>query len=246
MRGSTLAIPDGALRISMGEDRSLKAEITEFRAAIQVWTSWLVIAFARLEDTRAARGRLQEATANSDDTAESLALDEEFQGSLQTISAAVFALDAFYGVIRSMITLDEAERDARKQNNTTRPAWIADAVIRGSRVPNKAAKAVAKNIHLIYKLRDGAVHPRFVAEEFGIHPGLNQRVPKYYIDYALESSEGVVAAAVEAIMWVTDRPKLRNAAISGYAPAASALLHEIVDKFLSYKAEGPFTTRADQ
>jgi hypothetical protein len=140
MRGSTLTIPEGALRISISEDGSVKSEITHFQASIQTWTSWLVSAFARLGDTRAARKRLTEAITNTDDTAENMALEEEFQGSLQAISAAVFALDAFYGVIHTMIPLDKSEKDARQQNNTARAAWVADAVLRASRMPNQVEK----------------------------------------------------------------------------------------------------------
>jgi hypothetical protein len=62
-----------------------------------------------------ARERLAQATDNSDDAAESVALDEEFQGALQTISAAVFSLDAFYGVIQTMVTLDESDKKARRK-----------------------------------------------------------------------------------------------------------------------------------
>ncbi len=177
MRGSTLTIPEGALRISISEDGSVKSEITHFQASIQTWPSWLVIAFARLGDTRAARKRLNEAITNTDDTAENMALEEEFQGSLQAISAAVFALDAFYGVIHTMIPLDKSEKDARQQNNTARAAWVADAILRASRMPNQVGKTVSKNIRTAYKLRDGAVHPRFLAEGYGIHPGLNQLAP---------------------------------------------------------------------
>jgi hypothetical protein len=184
-----------------------------------------------------------EATTNNDDTAESAALDEEFQGSLQTISAAVFALDAFYGVIHTMITLQESEKKARQQKGTGRATWVADAIGRASRMPNRVRKAVARNIHTAYKLRGGAVHPHFRAEEYGIHPGLNQAVPKYYIDYTLETSSAILAAAVEAIMWVADHPQPRNATVTAYAPTASALLHEIVDELLTYEPDGPFGPR---
>jgi hypothetical protein len=240
MRGSTITIPDGGLRISIDEDGSLKPEITQLQASIQVWTSWLSVAFTRLDDTRLARKRLTEATAHNDDMAESAALDEEFQGSLQTISAAVFALDAFYGAIHTMISLSQSEKDARQQNNAGRAVWVADAVLRASRIPNEAAKTVARNIRMAYKLRDGAVHPRFLAEEYGVHPGLNQAVPRYYIDYTLETSTAILSAMIEAIMWVTDHPKPRNTAVTAHASNASLLLHEIVDKFLTYAEGGPF------
>jgi hypothetical protein len=44
-------------------------------------------------------------------------------------------------------------------------------------------------------------------------------------------------------MWVTDRPKPRNATVTAYAPSASTLLHEIADKFLTYATDGPFTSQ---
>jgi hypothetical protein len=240
IRGSNLTIPAEGLRVSFGADGSLRPEITRVQASIQIWKNWLVIAFARLRDTSAARKRLVEAAANNDDAAESVVLDEEFQGSLQTISAAVFALDAFYGVIDTMITLKGSEREARRQKGTGRAKWVADAIGRASRMPNEARKTVAKNIRVAYGLRDGAVHPHFRIEEYGIHPGLNQAVPKYYIAYTLETSQAILAAAVEAIMWVADHPQPRNATVTAYAPTASRLLHEIVDEFLTYEPGGPF------
>jgi hypothetical protein len=243
IRGSTLTIPEGGLQLSLDKDGSPKLEFTRIQASIQTWTSWLIIAFARLNDTRLARKRMDEATANGDDAAESVALDEEFQGALQAISAAVFALDAFYGVIHAMIVLGKSEKEARQQNGVGRATWVADAICRASRMPNKAKKTVTKNIHTMYRLRDDAVHPRFIAEEYGIHPGLNQLVPKYYIDYTLETSSRIVAATVEAIMWVTDRPQTRNIKVSAYAPGASSLLHKIVDEFLTYETGGPFSSK---
>jgi hypothetical protein len=231
------------LRISIGEDGTPKLEITRVQASIQTWANWLFIAFARLGDTRAARKRMAEATVNNDDAAESAALNEEFQGSLQAISAAVFSLDAFYGVIHNMIVVQESEKKARQHKGTGRAKWVADAICRASCMPNEARKTVAKNIHSAYKLRGGAVHPHFHAEEYGIHPGLNQAVPKYYMNYTLETSSDIVSAVIEAIMYVADRPQLRNTTVAAYAPTASALLHEVVDEFLTYSPDGPFHRR---
>jgi hypothetical protein len=243
IRGSTLTVPDGGLQLSLDKDGSPKLEFSRIQASIQTWTSWLIITFARLNDTRLARKRMAEATANDDDAAEIVALDEEFQEALQTVSAAAFAMDAFYGVIHTMIVLGESEKEARQQSDVGRATWVADAICRASRMPNMAKKTVTKNIHTMYRLRDSAVHPRFIAEEYGIHPGLNQLVPKYYTDYTLETSSCIVAAAVEAIMWVTDRPQTRNIKVNAYAPGASSLLHEIVDEFLTYETGGPFISK---
>lgn len=42
-------------------------------------------------------------------------LIEEYRACLQAISAAVFALDAFYGVIAGMVPVPGAEKAARKR-----------------------------------------------------------------------------------------------------------------------------------
>lgn len=240
MRGATLTIPPGALRISADEDGTLKAELTHFEGAIQTWTDWLSIAFARLQDAKNARKRLTAATKKEDESGENAALSEEFQSSLQAISGAVFALDAFYGVIESMIRIPDSVRASRQRNNEGRAVWVSDAIGRASRLPNDMRKSVDKNIHAVYRLRDGAVHPSYDSQQFFVHPGLNQGVHKYYADYTLESTAGVVAAVAEAIMCVTDRPQPRNKAVTEYAPGASTLLHEIVDGHLNYSPSGPF------
>lgn len=237
-----LTVPSGGLEMTFAKKGSLSFQM-KLKVSIQVWVNWLDIAFARRDDTESARKRMNEATANADDAAESAALNEEFHGALQTISAAVFALDAFYGLISTMITIDEREKDARRRNNTGRASWVADVICRASKIPNDKKKTLIKNIHVAYDLRDGAVHPDFKPEDQGIHPGLNQLVPKYYIDYTLENSTNILLAAVEAIMFVADRPQAKNPEIAAFSSTASSLLHEIVDGRLTYEDSGLFSSK---
>ncbi len=243
IRGSLLTVPSGGLEVSLDEKGSPKFQM-KLQVSIQVWVNWLVIAFARRGDTEIARNRMNEATASADDAAESTALNEEFHGALQTISAAVFALDAFYGIISTKITIDEKEKEARRRKKTGRAAWVTDAICRASRIPNEKKKTLINNIRVAYQLRDDAVHPYFKAEDQGIHPGLNQPVPKYYIDYTLETCTNILLAVVEAIMFVTDRPQTKNPEIVAYSSSVSSLLHEIVDEFLTYDVSGPFSSRS--
>jgi len=51
------------------------------------------------------------------------ALEQEFRSSLQVVSAAVFALDGFYGVIQEHVGIAAAELAARRANRTSRPKW---------------------------------------------------------------------------------------------------------------------------
>jgi hypothetical protein len=234
-RGATFVIPAGALRISIGDDGMPAMEVTHVQAAVQTWPDWLSIAFTRLGDVKAARRRMIGAVAAGDDAAETASLTEEFQASLQAIAAAVFGLDAFYGVICEMVNIPDAEKDARRRAG--RAVWVADAIGRASRMPNDVRKTMSENVHTAYGLRDGAVHPPFLVEPYAIHPGLNQAVPQFYSHYTLELSHGAVSWAAEAIMWVVDRPQPRNPAVCAYAIGASDLLHAVVDEHLTYDPE---------
>jgi len=242
-RGSTFVIPAGALRISLDDDGTPAVEVTSVQAAVQTWPDWLSIALARLGDVRAARRRLIGAVAAADGAAESEALAEEFQASLQTIAAAVFALDAFYGVICHMINVPKADKLARRQRRAGRAVWVADAIGRASRTPNDVRKTMTESVRTAYQLRDDAVHPHFVAEPYAVHPGLNQAVPQLYAHYTLELSHGAVAWAAEAIMWVVDHPQPRNATVCAFATGASDLLHGVVDEHLTYDPGAPVGRR---
>jgi len=230
-RGATFVIPAGALQISL-EGAGVRAmEVTHVEASLQTWPDWLEIAFARLTDVREARRKLVELRGASG-ACESEALAAEFHAALQAISSAVFALDAFYGVIRDMVPLSQTEKDARRRSRASRAAWVADAIGRVARMPNANRKAMAKSVRLAYELRDGAVHPRHIAEPCAIHRGMNVAVPSYYARYTLETSDGAVGWATETMMWVVDHPQPRNRAICDFAVAAGDLLHGVADKHL--------------
>jgi hypothetical protein len=77
-RGVTFIIPVGALRISVGDDGKRSAEVTHVQAAVQTWPDWLIIAFTRLGDVKAARKRMTASFAAGDEAAETEALTEEF------------------------------------------------------------------------------------------------------------------------------------------------------------------------
>lgn len=240
-RGTTFIIPAGALQITHDGEGRRSMEVTHVEAAVQTWPDWLEIAFARFDDVRDARRRLLEARESG--TAEVAALANEFHAALQAISAAVFALDAFYGVISEMVPLSDAEKEARRRSRAGRAVWVADAIGRAARMPNEVRKLMTKSVHTAYVLRDGAVHPRHSAEPYAIHPGLNQAVPQFYARYTLETSQGAVSWAAEAIMWVVDRPKPRNRAVNDFAGSASDLLHSVADEHLTARPGAPVGPR---
>jgi hypothetical protein len=238
--GATISIPEGAILLGTAEDGTPVMNIAAVYSSAMVWQVWLELAFGHLQDTKAARERLTAAAAVGDYEAEGVALAEEFSGSLQAISAAVFALDAFYGVIQSMVVVPEAEKEARRRNRAGRDVWVADAINRASRMPSHVARTLRQSIHTAYQARDGAVHPRTVMGDFAWHPAVpNAPVPQLYADYVLEGSASIVPMVTEAMMWVTDRPARRNEAIGAFASVASGILHRVADPHVKIDPASP-------
>jgi hypothetical protein len=242
--GATFTIPAGAIQLSVDQNGASRLQITEVHSSVQTWPDWLAIAFNCLKEASTARKRLTAATSAHDRDAESEAITDEFKASLQTMTASVIALDGFYGAICDMVPVSPAVREERQRKESGRAVWVADAIIRASRMPGAVQKTLTKDIHTAYKARDTAVHPKVKTGRFAHHPALpGAPVPQLYADFIVEASQGLVQLTVEAIMWVTDHPQPRNAAITAYAPTASEMLHRIVDPAITIDPQSPLARR---
>ena len=238
--GSSFIIPADTLQLSLDKTDAPQVRITEIHSSVQTWPDWLTIAFGRLKEARAAREQLILAFSIHNNDAENEALTAEFKASLQAVAASVIALDGFYGAIRDMVPISPTIADERRQNQAGRAVWVADAIIRASRMPNAVRKTLAKDIHTAYKARDTAVHPKVEVGRFAHHPALpGAPVPQLYADFIVEAARGLIQAVVEAIMWVTDHPQPQNAAITAYAPTASEMLHRVVDPLITIDPNSP-------
>jgi hypothetical protein len=241
--GGTVALSASRVR---DKDGSVRLQGSVDYGLVQTWPNWLAISFDSLQVAeRAWRLIPQVAPGDADALAAANLLVQEYQASLQTISAAVFALDAFYGVISGMVTVPEQEKVARQTSNAGRAVWVVDAIIRASAgMPNSARQALKVGIHNAYKARDLAVHPAHTPEPMALHPRLEASlVPKRWIDYSFESSMKPIYWCVEAMTWVVDYPQSQITNLAAWAPIASKLLHRIIDPFIELDNSSPLALR---
>lgn len=243
-RGSTLMIPAGGLVISIGENGLPTMDVQEFRLASSTWLDWLHIALERADDVKAARKALTKAVTSGDEAAENDALERELRTSLQVVTAAVSGLEGFYGLIEPHIEISAEERAARRRKRTGRAIWVADGIFRAARIPGGMRSVLRKNLISTYKARNLAVHPEDAPRLPVIHPVLRQMVPSYLATFTWETSAGVIATCVEAILWVLDRPRPSKGTIFELSESASALVHELADPRLTFQAGGLLKPKA--
>ena len=242
-RGSTLMIPAGGLVISIDENGLPAMDVEEFRLASSTWIDWLHIALERIDDAKAARKALVAAVESGDEAAENDALERELRTSLQVVTAAASGLEGFYGLIEPHIEIGAEERAARRRKRTGRAIWVADGIFRVARIPGGKRSVLRKNLIGTYKARNLAVHPEDAPRLPVVHPVLQQMVPSYLATFTWETSAGVIATCVEAILWVLDRPRANEGPIFELSESASALVHELVDPRLTFRADGLLTPK---
>src|SRR5688572_28403227 len=92
-RGSGLRIPAGGLIISLNRETASRFEL---HVVFDVCPTWLELGLRCALEAEEGRAELVAAWATPDNQRARVALEHEFEASMQAMAAAAIALDAFY------------------------------------------------------------------------------------------------------------------------------------------------------
>jgi len=87
---------------------------------LEIWPHWFELALKHLRQARESHGRLLSAHSDGATEARALALDDEFQSSLQAICAVAFAIDGLYGSMVDHVVVGAETRAQWRRNRTSR------------------------------------------------------------------------------------------------------------------------------
>lgn len=162
------------------------------------WVTWAEIAIDQEDEARRARLRKPA---------------EEFRPGLVAITAAAFALDAFYGVAKQLVP-DPGTKSPRG-------AVVAERLKRGVAGGPKA-HTWSHRIKALFKTRREAVHFGEAAAPPIMHAALNSHVSPEVFSWRLEAAQDAVDLLLEVFeTWVENPNKLTKdwAAAHGHAVA---------------------------
>ena len=197
-RGMTTAVQ--SFSIQAGEDGSLTPSLNLlFR--YDVWPTWISVALGHLTRALDAEARRLHAWRGTDDEAKFMALEAEFEASMQATVASAIALDAFYAVLRTHVKLPALTIAAWRRNRTARHAQVATIIAAAFRLTNDGARTIKASVKEIYRLRDKAVHPAGIVEPAVYHPELDVGVEWRFVLFRAAHARAIVNDSPEYPAW---------------------------------------------
>src|SRR5690242_15228099 len=178
-RASGFRIPEGALRIDLNTGELLGGPIVpDVRA--DMFHHWLTIA-ADASDT-AERARREAVGADlADGEAFGRAVEHEFRASMVAIAAAAFGIDAFYASVLHHVP------DARVRSSS-RDASIFETLKGAFSISGKNQEIIREPLRTLFRLRDGATHPRASWVQPVTHPAFNVGMEPRFVEYRVENA----------------------------------------------------------
>lgn len=143
--GSQMRLVGLSIDFASGEPSVDKVEVRT-----EAWPHWLAIAEVAVDAARRAR---DEGIAATDEKDFDQALTQEFRQSIAGLTAAAFAIDAFFGA-----TVERAP-DTRT-GAASRPGQIFETLKRAYVLTGQGADEAHATLKQLFQFRDQAVHPQ--------------------------------------------------------------------------------------
>lgn len=170
-----------------------------------------------------------------------VALQDEFNSSIQAVVSAAICLDALYDHLVRQVPVERNVRESWNKNKTARYRQISETIRISFNVKNSEIKLIRNNIKTIFKLRDVAVHPSGLSVSPLKHPELD-----ILTDWKLVIFWGgvadVVVCYVVRLLWDTTRgSKYKSNTLSQFMIGMKARVEALLPDGPPSPESGPVT-----
>lgn len=217
-RGSQLRIPEGAVVIFLDDQgQPTKVNPVVPQARTDMWPPWLSDAVDAAVEARKAEADVVAAVAlisqaeargeqgNQDHLSD--LLDVELRHSMRAISAAAFAVDAFYAAVQAR-SPEHPDKARWKKAGTARHKQVYETLRFNLKLKQPGAAEIRTRIKELFRFRDWAVHPNVDWKNFEYRTNLGRGVDWRYCAFCAPHAEAAVAktlAVFDALVGAMDR-----------------------------------------
>ncbi len=221
-KGTTFSIPSFSLTIDANGETSISP--VEVHLAYDVCPVWVKLAHEHLDLAKQRKLETVAAWKGTDEDRKTVALEAEFEASMQALSSAVFAIDAMYAWLKPHAGLDQATLDAWRDNGTSRYKQIGEVFRRCFSLNPPLSTGLIKYLGELYGLRDQVVHPPAKAQATLFRPDLNVGVEWRFAQYSADPIERNVVSATGIIYDFAHRSGAINQKLQDYLDRLRARL----------------------
>jgi hypothetical protein len=165
---------------------------------IDTWNHWIVVAREAQSRANAALVDVRASHESGDNVALGLALEEEFRNGMTAISAAAFAVDAFYASVKERHAI-HPQSAAWQAGRLARYKQVAETLRWAWNVKPESAKVIRGALKQLYNFRDSAVHSPAEFRTSLMRSDIERGVEWRFVHFRAENADNAVRVACEVI-----------------------------------------------
>jgi hypothetical protein len=222
-RGMAISIPKFTL--TMGDDGQISSDV-KINVRFDVCPTWIQLAQRHLAVALEARGLRETVWRGTDENEKALALEREFEASMQAIMSGAIAIDAFYSILQQHVQIPESLIAGWRTGRTPRYTQVSEVIRRAFSLKPKGTAALRSTLKEVYRIRDLAVHPSGKIEAPVLHPELDLGVEWRFAYFRASNAEQVVNAVTWMLWDLAHNGKAKEPKIIEYAETLKARLQQ--------------------
>jgi hypothetical protein len=218
-RSLRVAIPPGGFSISINDQGEIASKV-DIHVSLDVSDHWLWIAMHHVDEGNVAKANLELVWPSGDDSQAIPLLENEFVHGMQSVAAAAFALDAFYGQVKECAPVPKDVTEAWNNNRTSRHARLAESFRRAFDMGPKSAAQLRTALAVVFALRGLTVHPPATIAAAVWHPRLEVGMEWRFVRFRVEEAQGAAGFALSLLWQLAHRPKAKFVSLVDYCRGA--------------------------
>jgi hypothetical protein len=225
-RAMPVASPAGAVVISMADNLRPASSLPR-HGHFDICPVWLELAVRHLSDAQVARRARVAAWKETDESAQSGALEWEFEASLQATMAAAVAIDAFCVVVENRVRPPQALVDHWREMSVPRSVQMADILRIAFSLTAREAINLRQNLGEIFRFRDLAIDPSTRSDAPILHPELRVGVEWRFAFFQSENALSIVTAAIRLVRGLAASGRPKDASLQAYVDVLCPALERL-------------------
>ncbi|MFD1504287.1 hypothetical protein FE374_04385 [Georgenia yuyongxinii] len=241
-RGAQLRLAPGSLGFRMTDDGQVEVDPVSPELRVEMWPHWLhesVDGAIAVLDVRAAiaaeLGALAGPTPPTDEQGLQDLLDAELRASMRTISAAAFAVDAFYASVQAR-SPDHPHRETWRTprangRRTSRHTIVFETLRYHLKVRPAAVPEYRRRISDLFRFRGWAVHADANFRPAVERPDLNRGVDWHYVAFSADNAVAVVGGTLQMLSALVDVFGRGSEEMRAWQPHAREALDTVITRY---------------
>ena len=195
-----------------------------------MWPYWLAEAIDAAVDAATNSAQIPAAVADGVERVIGDLMLRELRAAMRAITAAAFAVDAFYAAIKAR-SPEHPNAAQWQQNRLARHKQVFETFRQNLKLDNATSKEASRRISQLFAYRDWAVHPGSEFKEPIYRPDLDASADWHFTVFRAENALAAVAMTVQMLDRFTPRLERGSTELAEWRPKVRKAINRVLDQY---------------